>query len=314
MKLIFMGTPDFSVPSLRALHSEGHSILAVYTQPPRPAGRGKHEQKSAVHKAADELGLLVRTPKSLKDAVIQKELSALCADCAVVVAYGQILPQAVLDAPKLGCINIHASLLPRWRGAAPIHRAVMAGDAQTGVCIMQMEAGLDTGPVLKAEQIPISAQSTTLELHDRLADLGASIVGAVLASIESGTATPVPQPADGVTYAHKIDKAEARIDWTKSAAQIDRQVRGLFPFPGAWTNIDGERVKILAGSPVDQLAPNEKPETKAGQTLTDTMLVACGENAFQIETAQRAGKGAMQRKDFLRGFPVPTGKQLGEDS
>jgi len=314
MKLIFMGTPDFSVPTLRALHGEGHDILAVYTQPPRPAGRGKREQKSAVHKVADELDLLVLTPDSLKDATTQSELAALGADCAVVVAYGQILPQAVLDVPRLGCINIHASLLPRWRGAAPIHRAIMAGDAQTGVCIMQMEAGLDTGPVLESERVSISAQCTTMELHDKLADLGASLVGPALASLASGKATPVPQPVEGVTYAHKIDKAEARIDWTKSAAQIDRQVRGLFPFPGAWTTIDGERVKILAGTPIDRSTPDEKPEIKAGQTLADTLLVACGENAFQIETAQRAGKGAMGREEFLHGFPVPVGAQLGGDT
>ncbi len=313
MKLIFMGTPDFSVPTLRALHGEGHDILAVYTQPPRPAGRGKREQKSAVHKVADELGLLVRTPKSLKDATTQQELVALGADCAVVVAYGQILPQVVLDAPRLGCINVHASLLPRWRGAAPIHRAIMAGDAVTGVCIMQMEAGLDTGPVLKSAQVPVTAQSTTLELHDTLADLGASLIGTELAGLDSGTALPMPQPVEGVTYAHKINKAEARIDWTQNAVQIDRQVRGLFPFPGAWTSIDGERVKILAGTLVDRPAPEAKPEAKAGQTLTDTLLVACGQKAFQIETAQRAGKGAMGREEFLRGFPVPTGAQLSDD-
>ena len=313
MKLIFMGTPDFAVPTLRALYGKDNDILAVYTQPPRPSGRGKRKQKSAVHKFADELGLLVRTPNNLKEPATQQELAALGADCAVVVAYGQILPQVVLDAPRLGCINVHASLLPRWRGAAPIHRAIMAGDTETGVCIMQMETGLDTGPILQSAQVPITARSTTLELHDKLADLGASLIRPVLTGLESGTITPAPQPNEGITYAHKIDKAEARIDWTQSAAQIDQQVRGLFPFPGAWTSIDGERIKILAGTPVDRPNPEANPSVAPGQILTDTLLVACGQNAFQIETAQRAGKGAMGQEEFLRGFPVAAGTQLSGD-
>ena len=306
MKLIFMGTPEFSVPTLRALHVAGHEIIAVYTQPPRRAGRGKREQKSAVHKAADALGLPVKTPDSLKGPVRQQEFSALGADCAVVIAYGQILSQAVLDAPRFGCINVHASLLPRWRGAAPIHRAVMAGDSETGVCIMQMEAGLDTGPVLMSARIGITDRSTTQDLHDKLADLGASLINGVLDDIESGTATPVPQQDVGVTYAHKIDKAEARIDWSASAVQVDRQVRGLFLFPGAWTTIEGGRVKILSGRPFDQNEDKVKP----GTTLTDELLVACGSGSYQIETAQRAGKSAGSREDFLRGFPVCAGTPL----
>jgi len=310
MKLIFMGTPDFSVPTLRALHAQGHDILAVYTQPPRPAGRGKRERKSAVHKAADELNLTVRAPKNLKDPIAQDSLFALQADCAVVVAYGQILPQVVLDAPRLGCINIHASLLPRWRGAAPIHRAIMAGDTETGVCIMQMEAGLDTGPVLQSAPLPIPARATTLDIHDQLAELGASLIGPALQGLEAGTLKPMPQPAEGVSYAHKIDKAEARIDWTNSADHIDRQVRGLYPFPGAWTMIGGDRVKILSGTPVHGPAA----AVKAGCTATDTLMVACRNGAYQIETAQRAGKSVSSREDFLRGFPVPAGTILGGDS
>ena len=306
MKLIFMGTPEFSVPTLRTLHGAGHDILAVYTQPPRPAGRGKREQKSAVHKVSEELGLPVMTPKNLKDSADQQAFSALNADCAVVVAYGQILPQALLDAPRLGCINIHASLLPRWRGAAPIHRAIMAGDTETGVCIMQMEAGLDTGPVLSSARVDISAQSTTLDLHDKLADLGASLINGALEGLDSGKISAVPQPSAGVTYAHKIDKAEARISWAKSATHIDRQVRGLYPFPGAWTTIGGERVKILAGTPTDRNQAN----ASAGHALTNTLLVACGSGAFQIETVQRAGKSATGYDDFLRGFPVPAGTRL----
>jgi len=309
MKLIFMGTPDFSVPTLQALHGAGHDIVAVYTQPPRPAGRGKREQKSAVHKAADQLGIPVRTPKSLKDPSNQTDLSALDVDSAVVVAYGQILPQAVLDAPRLGCINIHASLLPRWRGAAPIHRAIMAGDLETGVCIMQMEAGLDTGPVLANARVEISARATTLDLHDELADLGASLINGALEDLAAGTAVSVPQPDEGITYAHKIDKAEARINWFETATQIDRKVRGLYPFPGAWANIGQERVKILAGHVSDQTPSN----VKSGVAATDTLLVACGDGAYQIETAQRAGKSPAQSADFLRGFPVPAGTRLDGD-
>lgn len=309
MKLIFMGTPDFSVPTLRALHTGGHEICAVYTQPPRPAGRGKREQKSAVHKVADELGLPVQTPKSLKNSDIQNSLAALGADCAVVVAYGQILPQAVLDTPRLGCINIHASLLPRWRGAAPIHRAIMAGDSVTGICVMQMEAGLDTGPVLKSASLNIPARATTLQLHDELAALGASLIEAALEDLNSGTATPKAQPDEGVTYAHKIDKAEARIDWSQSAEHIDRQVRGLYLFPGAWTTIAGERVKVLAGHVVD----DTKPSGPVGTALTDKLLVACGHGAYQIEVAQRAGKGATSCDDFIRGFPVPSGTPFVAD-
>lgn len=307
MKIVFMGTPDFAVPTLKALHAGGHDILAVYTQPPRPAGRGKRERKSAVHVAAESLGLEVRTPKSFKDASVQAEFAALAPACAVVVAYGQILPQAVLDVPRFGCVNVHASLLPRWRGAAPIHRAIMAGDEETGVCIMQMEAGLDTGPVIEKASVPIDEDATTAKLHDELASLGAELINPALAALDAGTAQPAPQPGEGVTYAHKIDKAEARIDWGASARVIDRQVRGLFPFPGAWSEMAGERIKILGGSVRNAAEELQEP----GTAVDDALLIACGEGCYQIERAQRAGKAAMDRDEFLRGFAVPAGTRFG---
>ncbi|MDM7255607.1 MAG: methionyl-tRNA formyltransferase, partial [Paracoccus sp. (in: a-proteobacteria)] len=241
MRLIFMGTPDFSVPALRALAAR-HDIAAVYSQPPRAAGRGQKPRHSPVQAAAEALGLKVRTPAKLRAPEEQAAFAALEADAAVVVAYGLILPQAVLDAPRLGCFNIHASLLPRWRGAAPIHRAIMAGDAETGVAIMQMEAGLDTGPVLAEARTPIGPTETTADLHDRLAVLGAELIVETLARLPIPA---VPQPEAGVTYAAKIDKSEARIDWTRPAVEVDRKIRGLSPFPGAWCDIGGERVKLL---------------------------------------------------------------------
>mgnify|MGYP000164773332 FL=1 len=237
MRIIFMGTPDFSVPVLEALVAAGHEIACVYCQPPRPAGRGKKDRPTPVHARALDLGLEVRHPVSLKGAEEQAEFAALKADVAVVVAYGLILPQAVLDAPVRGCLNVHASLLPRWRGAAPIHRAIMAGDAETGVCIMQMEAGLDTGPVLLREGRQIDAEETTAQLHDRLSEMGASLIVTALRHLEG--LTPDPQPDEGVTYADKIDKGEARIDWSQPAEEVDRKIRGLSPFPGAWVEAEG---------------------------------------------------------------------------
>ena len=295
MRLVFMGSPDFSVPVLEALVDAGHDIAAVYCQPPRPAGRGKKDRPGPVHARAAELGLLVRHPVSLKGADEQAAFAALNADVAVVVAYGLILPQAVLDAPKHGCLNIHASLLPRWRGAAPIHRAIMAGDAETGVCIMQMEAGLDTGPVLLREATPIGAEETTAQLHDRLSAMGARLIVQALDRLPD--LTPVPQPEDGVTYAHKINKAEAQVDWTRPAVEVDRLIRGLSPFPGAKCEMGGEQVKLLASRVVDGLgAP--------GQVL-DGLTIACGEGAVEILRAQRPGKRAMDSADFLRGFDLP---------
>ena len=303
MRIVFMGTPEFSVPVLEALVAAGHEIACVYCQPPRPAGRGKKDRPTPVHARAVELGLPVRHPVSLKDADAQAEFSALDTDVAVVVAYGLILPQAVLDAPRHGCLNIHASLLPRWRGAAPIHRAIMAGDAETGVCIMQMEAGLDTGPVLLRRATENAATETTGGLHDRLSQMGAAAIVETLEHLP--TLTPTPQPENGITYAHKIDKAEAAIDWTRPAIEIDRQIRGLSPFPGAWTLIGRDRVKCLASETADG-------QGEPGTTLDNALTVACGRGAVRILRAQRAGRGAQQAAEFLRGTPVPKGTKLGE--
>ena len=292
MRIVFMGTPEFSVPVLQALHDAEHQIACVYTQPPRPAGRGKKDRASAVHSRALHLGLPVRHPASLKGAEARADFAALEADIAVVVAYGLILPQAVLDAPRSGCLNIHASLLPRWRGAAPIHRAIMAGDAQTGVCIMRMEAGLDTGPVLLREATGIAAEETTGELHDRLSAMGAGLIVQALDRLPE--LAEVPQPDDGVTYAAKIDKAEARVDWTQPATEVDRLIRGLSPFPGAWCEIGGERVKLL-GSRVMEAAG------EPGQVLAP-LTIACGTGAVEITRLQRAGGKALPVDQALRGF------------
>ncbi|WP_375174259.1 methionyl-tRNA formyltransferase [Pseudooceanicola sp.] len=301
MRVIFMGTPEFSVPVLDALVEAGHEIACVYCQPPRPAGRGKKDRPTPVHARATELGLEVRHPASLKGAEAQAEFAALKADVAVVVAYGLILPQAILDAPVRGCLNIHASLLPRWRGAAPIHRAIMAGDAETGVCIMQMEAGLDTGPVLLREALAIAAEETTAELHDRLSVLGARLIVEALARLDE--LEPEVQPDAGVSYASKIDKSEARVDWTRPAAEVDRLIRGLSPFPGAWCEVGGQRVKLLASRLVaGQGAP--------GEVLDDALRVACGTGAVQLLRLQRAGKGAQEAAEFLRGNPIPRGARL----
>jgi len=293
-----MGTPDFSVPVLAALVAAGHEICAVYSQPPRPAGRGKKDRPSPVQARAEALGLHVRHPVSLKGADEQAAFADLNADIAVVVAYGLILPQAILDAPTRGCLNIHASLLPRWRGAAPIHRAIMAGDAQTGVCIMQMEAGLDTGPVLLRESLDIGVDETTGALHDRLSTMGARLVVDALAGLDG--LPPVQQREEGVTYAAKIDKAEARVDWSRPATDVDQLIRGLSPFPGAWCDVGGERVKLLGS----QLANGQG---KPGQVLNE-FTIACGDGAVSITRAQRAGKKAMDATDVLQGLDL--GRQL----
>lgn len=293
MKIIFMGTPEFSVPILKAL-SQHHEIIAVYCQPPRPAGRGKADRASPVQQCAEDLGLPVFHPVSLRSAEVQQAFAALDADLAVVVAYGLILPQAVLDQPRLGCLNIHASLLPRWRGAAPIHRAIMAGDTETGVCIMQMEAGLDTGPVLAREATAIGVEDTTADLHDRLSMIGARLI---TATIDRLPLQAIPQSEQGVTYATKIDKAEARVDWSMPAAMVDRQIRGLSPFPGAWCEINGERVKLLRS----RLATGSGA---AGQVL-DGLRIACGDGAVEITLAQREGKRPMSAADILNGLKMP---------
>ncbi|WP_415184249.1 methionyl-tRNA formyltransferase [Phaeovulum sp.] len=294
MKVVFMGTPEFSVPVLSALHAE-HEVVAVYCQPPRPAGRGKKDRPSPVQARAEALGLPVRHPCSLKGTDEQAGFAALGADVAVVVAYGLILPQAVLDAPGAGCLNIHASLLPRWRGAAPIHRAIMAGDAETGICIMQMDAGLDTGAVLLREATPIGAQDTTADLHDRLSHIGARLILAALDRLPD--LTPKPQPEAGVTYAAKIDKSEARIDWSQPAEAVDRQIRGLSPFPGAFTQISGERIKLL------------RSRISAGSGAPGAVLsgftIACGTGAVEVLEAQRQGKRPMTATEFLHGLTLP---------
>ena len=293
MRVIFMGTPDFSVPALRAIAAR-HDVAAVYSQPPRAAGRGQKPRPSPVHRAAETLGIPVRTPERLKSPEEQAAFAALGADVAVVVAYGLILPQPVLDAPRLGCLNIHASLLPRWRGAAPIHRAIMAGDAETGVAIMQMQAGLDTGPVLAEARTPIGPEDTTADLHDRLAEMGAALIGDVMDRLPLPAA---PQPSEGVTYAQKIDKAEARIDWALPAPQVDRQIRGLSPFPGAWCMLGGERIKLLRS----RLAAG----AGAPGTVLQGFTIACGTGAVEVLEAQREGKRPMPAAEVLRGLTLP---------
>ncbi len=299
-----MGSPEFSRAPLRALIAAGHEIAAVYCQPPRPAGRGKKPRATPVHALAEDLHVPVRHPKTLRNAEAQAEFTAWAADIAVVVAYGLILPQAVLDAPRLGCVNIHASLLPRWRGAAPIHRAIMAGDDETGISIMQMEAGLDTGPVLLTRTLPIGAEDTTAALHDRLSQLGAEAIVAALADFDS--LTPVPQPQEGVTYAEKIDKAEAAIDWSNDAAEINRQIRGLSPFPGAWTTHSGRRLKFLACR-----RAQARPDEAAAGSVIDGLTIACGTGAIEITELQPEGKPRMAAADFLRGTDLPAGTILG---
>ncbi|CAM3784242.1 methionyl-tRNA formyltransferase [Paracoccus yeei] len=293
MRVIFMGTPDFSVPALRAIAAR-HDVAAVYSQPPRAAGRGQKPRPCPVHRAAETLGIPVRTPERLKSPEEQAAFAALGADVAVVVAYGLILPQPVLDAPRLGCLNIHASLLPRWRGAAPIHRAIMAGDAETGVAIMQMQAGLDTGPVLAEARTPIGPEDTTADLHDRLAEMGAALIGDILDRLPLPA---VPQPSEGVTYAQKIDKAEARIDWALPAPQVDRQIRGLSPFPGAWCMLGGERIKLLRS----RLAAG----AGAPGTVLQGFTIACGTGAVEVLEAQREGKRPMPAAEVLRGLTLP---------
>ncbi|MEP4196613.1 MAG: methionyl-tRNA formyltransferase [Aliishimia sp.] len=301
MKIVFMGTPEFSVPILEALNTH-HDVICAYSQPPRPAGRGKKDRPSPVQSCAEALGIPVRHPVSLRTPEAQAEFAALNADIAVVVAYGLILPQVILDAPERGCLNIHASLLPRWRGAAPIHRAIMAGDADTGICIMQMEAGLDTGPVLLRSATSIADNETTGDLHDRLSALGSLAIIDALAQLDD--LTPTLQPDEGVTYAAKIDKAEARIDWTNAATDIDRQIRGLSPFPGAWTQWNGQRIKLLG-------AHLANGSGAPGEVLDEGLRIACGKGAVQLTRLQRAGKGAQDVTEFQRGAQIAPQTILG---
>ena len=301
LRLAFMGTPEFATPSLAELIAAGHDIACVYTQPPRPKGRGLSEEKSPVHKLAESAGIEVRTPRSLKDTHEQAAFAALKVDAAIVVAYGLILPMAVLEAPKLGCFNLHGSLLPRWRGAAPIPRAIMAGDQESGVQVMRMEEGLDTGPVLMTERVAIG-RKTYGELHDELARLGGDLLGRALTELEKGELVPQPQSHVGVTYARKIEKPEARIDWKRSARELDWQIRGLSPFPGAWFEAKGERIKVLLAEPVTGSG-------EPGEVLSP-LVVACSDRALKLITVQRAGRAPMDADAFLRGFALKPGDRL----
>ncbi|MDE2182686.1 MAG: methionyl-tRNA formyltransferase [Alphaproteobacteria bacterium] len=307
LRLAFMGTPDFAVPLLAELIAQGHDIAAVYSQPPRPKGRGYGEEPSPVARLALAHGLDVRAPLSLKAPEAQAAFAALSLDAAVVAAYGLILPKPILEAPRLGCFNLHASLLPRWRGAAPIQRAIMAGDAETGVMVMRMAEGLDTGPVLMAERVTIGRR-TAGELTNELARRGASLMARALAAIERGSIAEHKQPEEGATYAKKVLKEEARIDWTKSAAEVDCHIRGLSPVPGAWTEAAGERLKILYGEPRGDLA---LAGAEPGQVLDDNLVIACGRGAVRLVRLQRAGKSAMSAAELVRGFALPRGSRLG---
>ncbi len=309
LRIAFMGTPEFSVSVLAELLGAGHEVVAVYSQPPRKAGRGMAEQLSPVHRFAQSHGLPVRTPVSLKSPEEQQAFADLDLDVAIVVAYGLILPKAILEAPRLGCLNVHASLLPRWRGAAPIQRAIMAGDAETGVMVMQMDEGLDTGPVLLAEHVLIAPTATSGSLHDELSHIGASLMVRALAALERGSLHATPQPDEGVTYAKKIGKEEARIDWSRPAGELDCHIRGLTPFPGAFFEVTRDsiatRVKILRASPTGG-------QGAAGEILSldGGITIACGDGALKITDLQRAGKGPMRADDFLRGFPFVKGERL----
>lgn len=294
-----MGSPDFAVPSLEALAGAGHQVVAAYCQPPRPAGRGKAERRTAVHVAAEAMGIPVRTPRSLRGDKEQAEFAALNADLAVVAAYGLILPKPILEAPKGGCVNVHASLLPRWRGAAPIQRAILAGDEMSGVTIMKMDEGLDTGPMLLKRELSLE-QKNAGQVTEELAKLGAN---AVIAWLSNPTA-PVPQPETGATYANKVGKGETRIDWSQSAEIVERQVRAFAPFPGAWFEIAGERIKLL------DAAAGGDADGKPGEVLDDCLSVACGTGYVRALTVQRAGRGAMTAGELLRGFPIPKGTIL----
>ena len=305
MRIAFMGTPPFAVPTLAALHAAGHEIVAVYTQPPRPAQRGKKLQQSAVHLWAEAHGLPVRSPKSLRTEEAQAEFAALDLDVAVVAAYGLILPQAILESPREGCLNVHGSILPRWRGAAPVQRAILAGDTETGVTIMQMDAGLDTGGMRLIGRTPVAGKSAG-ELTDELAAMGAALMVEVLADLSA--CLPVPQPDDGATYAAKIDKSEARLDFLVSAPQTERQIRAFNPVPGAFFELEGERYKILAADvvhPADTVAG-----AAPGVTLDDALTIACNPGAIRATRVQRAGKPAMDAAELLRGRPITAGTRL----
>ena len=304
-RLVFMGTPEFAVPSLTALVAAGHDVVSVYTQPPRPAGRGKRPRFTPVYAAADHHGIAVRTPETLRSVEEQDVLSALGVDAIVVVAYGLILPKSVLDMPRLGCLNVHASLLPRWRGAAPIQRALLAGDAETGISIMLLDEGLDTGPVLLQRAFTMAPEETAGTLHDRLADLGAAMIVPAVAGLAEGRVVATEQRDEGATYARKIGRSEAEIDWGRSAEEIDRQIRALAPSPGAWFRHGAERVKVFACVVAAGASGNP------GEVLDDRLTIACGAGALRLQQLQREGRKAMDAGAFLRGQALPPGTQLG---
>ncbi|MCT4655842.1 MAG: methionyl-tRNA formyltransferase [Cohaesibacter sp.] len=307
MRIIFMGTPDFAVPTLMEIVGQGHEVVAVYSQPPRPAGRGMEERKTPVHEKAELLGLPVFTPLSLKSEEEQAKFAALDADVAVVVAYGLLLPKAILDAPAHGCLNLHGSLLPRWRGAAPIQRAIMAGDAETGVEVMRMGEGLDTGPVCMVERIAISDEMTAGDLHDKMMVLGADLMVRALAALSRGALSETEQAEDGVLYAQKIEKAESRVEFARPASEVHNHIRGLSPFPGAWCEMEikgkRQRVKILRSQLVEG-------EGEPGTLLSEDMTIACKDGAIRLLELQRAGKGAMKAQDFQRGAGLEVGESL----
>jgi methionyl-tRNA formyltransferase len=305
LRIVFMGTAGFAVPILNALAASRHDVVAVYTQPARPAGRGMRPRPSAVQTAAEALHLPLCTPERLRDPADQQAFAAREADLAVVAAYGLILPKPILDAPRLGCINLHASLLPRWRGAGPIQRALMAGDTETGVMIFQMEPSLDTGPVLATARVPITADSTAAGLHDLLAEVAAGMIVGVVDDLAAGRARPVPQPEDGMTYAAKIEKADGRLEWSQPAQVLERQLRALNPWPGCWTEADGQILRVLAGEivPCDGGLP--------GQVLDEQLTVACGNGCLRITQLQRPGGKPLETAAFLRGFALPVGSRLG---
>lgn len=307
LRIIFMGSPDFSIPTLQAILDAGHEVVCVYAQPPRPSGRGHKEHRCPVHAFADSKGLPVRTPENFKNADEQAAFADLDADLAVVVAYGLILPEVVLKARRLGCINVHASLLPRWRGAAPIQRAIQAGDTESGVCIMQMDKGLDTGDVLATERMAIGPETTGGSLHDALSEMGARACVDTIASLDRGEATATPQPDAGVTYAEKLTSKEARIDWSRTAEDIAHTVRAFDPWPGTWSEHDGERIKILGAS---SETGNGDGTREPGTVLDSRPSVACGEGCVVLHRLQRAGRKAQNAEEFLRGYTLPVGSVL----
>jgi methionyl-tRNA formyltransferase len=298
-----MGSARFSLPSLEALLDAGHDVVAVYTQPPRPAGRGHRPRPSPVQASAEANDIPIRVPATLKDADEQARFQALALDAAVVVAYGLILPPAILAAPRLGCFNVHASLLPRWRGAAPIQRAILAGDSETGVTVIKIDEGLDTGPMLLRQATPITATTTAGALHDELAAIGARLITSALSGVATGELSPIPQPAEGATYAHKIEKDEGRLDWRLSAPVLERMVRALNPSPGAWFVYRDERIKVLAASLVDAAG-------KPGVVVDDRLTIACGEGGLRLLHLQRPGRAAMATDEWLRGYPLLAGVRL----